>query len=65
MSRSIWLGEYHKRRLIEARALLVSLIEPTLMTTSNTYTSATVQSNTQEERDIQKIIGDIERLLGY
>lgn len=56
MTRYPWLTPRHRMALVQARKILEDLLDPSL---------AGVQSNTDERHEIQRIMGDIEKLLGY
>lgn len=62
MSSRLWITEEHKKKLVEARAILSSLIDGPL---PGQQSIDTVQRNSDEYWEISAIIGDIEALLGY
>lgn len=51
-----WLTKMHEQELTKARKILVDLLDPTLHG---------IQSNSQEQYEINMLVGGIERLLGY
>ena len=64
MKKYPWVSDAHKETLVQARALLVTLVEPTSFATEHP-TIFSIQQNTEEEEMLQGIIGQIEELLGY